>query len=69
MWPSVYHVSGPNDSPFARFIMGRPRPSAVVNGLVFPHHDCMVFRPIVPFFGYCRMKKLLDRRKRKGMSA
>ena len=32
--------------------------SAVLNETVLPHHVWIVLAPIVPFAGYCKMKKM-----------
>ena len=34
-------------------------PSAVLKATVLPHHDWMVFNPILPLSGYSNVKKII----------
>lgn len=57
---NIYHdpIGGPNVSPSASEMSGVLFPSAVLSHTVLPHHDWMVWSPMLPFCGYCRMKKM-----------
>jgi len=51
-------VTHPKVEPSGNVKSGREFPSAVFKKTLLPHHDWMVFSPIVPFWGYWRQKKI-----------
>jgi hypothetical protein len=62
---AAYHVAGPNHWPSKSDHSGVEFASAVFNITLFPHQVWIEVAPIVPFFGYCRQKKIRMLRGRK----
>ena len=57
-WQLNYQCVGPNVEPSGTVLSVTDFQSPVFVNTVFPHQVCILFAPIVPFFGYCRQKKI-----------